>query len=111
MGKRDDFSEILGWEVKKSFQKDCEVRNSCYFCPYKCKKVYMGNNNIGSNHEGHLGETLNTPGVYSLTLIAPNGMTQNMAAFIPSEHVLRHYIDKAHKCGLQIEIKGINESN
>lgn len=66
---------------------------------------------MGWNHEVHNAETLNQGHVYSLTLRASNGMTQQMVAYIPNEQVLKHYIDKAHKNGLQIEIKSISESN
>lgn len=69
----------------------------------------MGNNCNGCNPEEHMGKDVNQPGVYSLTLRTMDGRTQVMIAHIPTENVLHHYIDKAHKNGLQIGIKSINE--
>lgn len=69
----------------------------------------MGNISMGSNNEVH-SKQMNPPGLYILTLRAPNGMEQQIVAYIPNEQVRQHYIDKAHKSGLQIEIKNINES-
>lgn len=54
---------------------------------------------------------MNPHGVYSLTLRTLDGKEQTSVAYIPNEQILKHYIDKAHKVGLQIEIKDINESN
>lgn len=48
-------------------------------------------------------------GLYSITLRAHNGMEQSMAALIPNDTVRQHYIDKAHRAGLEIEIKEINQ--
>lgn len=71
----------------------------------------MGNNYIVSNSEVHMGKNMNQPGVYSLTLRTIDGRAQSMIAYIPTENVLHHYINKAHKNGLHIEIKSIDECN
>lgn len=71
----------------------------------------MGYNSIGCNSKVHMGKDVNQPGVYSLILRTMDGKAQSMIAYIPTEKVLHHYIDKTHKNGLQIEIKSINECN
>lgn len=72
----------------------------------------MGNNRVVCTMEDNSGaHGLIFPGVFSLTLRTPNGMEQNSVAYIPSEKVYKHYLDKAAKACLQIEIKVINESN
>lgn len=43
--------------------------------------------------------------IYSLTLRTRDGRAQSMAAYIPNEYIRQHYISKAHKAGLGIEIK------
>lgn len=69
----------------------------------------MGNNRAGCNNEVHSGQ-MNFPGVFSLTLRTNDGMEQVSVAYIPNEKVYQHYLDKAAKAGLQIEIMPINES-
>lgn len=56
-----------------------------------------------------MSKATSTSSVCSLTLRTPHGREQTMAALIPNEQVRRHYISKAHKAGLGIEIKNLND--
>lgn len=46
--------------------------------------------------------------ICSLTLRTSDGREQNMVAYIPNDQIRRHYISKANKAGLGIEIKSLN---
>lgn len=48
------------------------------------------------------------PLVCSLTLRTRDGREQTIAAYIPNDRIRQHYISKAHKAGLEIEIENIN---
>ena len=53
---------------------------------------------------------MNIP-VYELTLRAPNGREQRMAAMVPDDTVRQNYIAKARKNGLEIELRELNDNN
>ena len=47
--------------------------------------------------------------VYEQILRAPDGRELRQVAMVPNEQVLQDYYDKAHKNGLEIEMKEIDE--
>lgn len=48
--------------------------------------------------------------IYELTLRAPDGREQRMAAMVPDDTVRQDLYTKAHKNGLEIELKELNDN-
>ena len=47
--------------------------------------------------------------VYELTLRAQDGRERRQLAIVPNDRVRQDYCNKAHKNGLEIELREINE--